>query len=64
LADGITDELTASLTKLKRFHIVSPSLAIRFKRSEEDAAAIGRKLGVQTVLASFCRETVDNKMVI
>jgi DNA-binding winged helix-turn-helix (wHTH) protein/TolB-like protein/Tfp pilus assembly protein PilF len=57
LADGITDELTASLTKLKRVHMVSPSLAMRFKRSQEDAAAIGRKLGVEAVLEGSLQRT-------
>jgi TolB-like protein/DNA-binding winged helix-turn-helix (wHTH) protein/Flp pilus assembly protein TadD len=55
LADGITDELITKLTKLKGIRVIARSVAMRFKSSSQDAAEIGRQLGVDAVLEGTIR---------
>ncbi len=56
LSDGITDELTSRLTKLKTVRVVSPSAAMRYKNSPKDAAEIGREMNVEAVIEGTVRK--------
>jgi serine/threonine-protein kinase len=60
LSDGIADELITKLTKLKTIRVVSLSVAMRFKGSAQDAAQIGRELGVDAVVDGTVRKAGDH----
>ena len=55
LADGITEALITRLTNLKGLRVVSYSRVRRFKGSSEEAAEIGRQLGVEAVIDGTVR---------
>ena len=55
LADGITEALITRLTNLKGLRVVSYSRVRRFKGSSEEAAEIGRHLGVEAVIDGTVR---------
>ena len=55
LADGITEALITRLTNLKGLRVVSYSRVRRFKGSSEEAAKIGRQLGVEAVIDGTVR---------
>jgi TolB-like protein/Tfp pilus assembly protein PilF len=55
LADGITEALIARLTNLKGLSVVSYSRVRRFKDSSDEAARIGRQLGVEAVIEGTVR---------
>jgi DNA-binding winged helix-turn-helix (wHTH) protein/TolB-like protein len=55
LADGITEALITRLTNLKGLRVVSYSRVRRFKGSSEEAATIGRQLGVEAVIDGTVR---------
>jgi serine/threonine protein kinase/tetratricopeptide (TPR) repeat protein len=55
-ADGIAEEIINALTKVRALDVVSRSSAFSFKKRTEDAAEIGRKLNVRTVLEGSVRK--------
>jgi DNA-binding winged helix-turn-helix (wHTH) protein/TolB-like protein/Tfp pilus assembly protein PilF len=55
LADGITEALITRLTNLKGLRVVSYSRVRQFKGSSEEAAKIGRQLGVEAVIDGTVR---------
>ena len=50
LSDGITESIINSLSQLPELRVVPRVAAFRFKGSEIDPQAIGRKLGVRAIL--------------
>jgi class 3 adenylate cyclase len=58
-ADGITDDLTTDLSRLRNVMVISRSTAFTYKGKDVDAKQIGRELGVRYVLeaASGARVT-------
>jgi serine/threonine-protein kinase len=46
-ADGMTDELTTTLSKLQALRVIAHRSMLRFKRSERPVAEIARELGVK-----------------
>jgi len=50
LSDGITESIINSLSQLPQLRVVPRVAAFRFKGSEIDPRAIGRKLGVRAIL--------------
>jgi DNA-binding winged helix-turn-helix (wHTH) protein/TolB-like protein len=55
LADGVTDALITKLASLRGLRVVSYSRVRRFKNSAEEAAQIGRQLGVEAVIEGTVR---------
>jgi TolB-like protein/Flp pilus assembly protein TadD len=51
LADGVTEELINRLSNLSNLHVTARSVAFTFKGKSMDPAAIGKQLGVETVVA-------------
>jgi TolB-like protein/DNA-binding SARP family transcriptional activator/Flp pilus assembly protein TadD len=49
-ADGITENLTASLSRLRGFFVIARNTAFTFKGKNIDAREIGKELGVSYVL--------------
>ncbi|MBN1571167.1 MAG: winged helix-turn-helix domain-containing protein [Acidobacteria bacterium] len=54
--DGISEEITSSLSRIKGLRIASRTSSFAFKGKSEDIRSIGRKLGVATVLEGSVRK--------
>lgn len=59
LADGLVENLTTVLTRVPFLQLASRKSAFSLKRSELDAQAIGRKLGVKFMLEGSLQNVVD-----
>ena len=53
--EGITEELINALGKLKELKVVGRASVFRFKETGQDIRAVGKELGVQTVLETSLR---------
>ena len=56
LADGLTESIIASTSRLPRLRVMARSTVFRYKGREFDARQVGRELSVQTVLMGRLRE--------
>jgi adenylate cyclase len=56
-ADGITDDLTTDLSRLRNVLVISRSTAFTYKGQSADAKKIGRELGVRYVLEGSVRRS-------
>ena len=59
VSDGVTDELTAALANVRDLRVVARTSAYQFKSRATDIRAIGRQLGVESVLEGSVRRTGD-----
>ncbi|NIM50631.1 MAG: protein kinase [Gemmatimonadales bacterium] len=55
-ADGIADEITSALAKVRALRVASRTSAFAFKRKRQDIRNIGQYLGVGTVLEGSVRK--------
>jgi len=55
LGDGITEELTIRLSRVRSLRVISPQVAMRFKNIVEDPSDIGRQLASDAVLVGAVR---------
>jgi len=58
-ADGMTEELISTLSKIGRFRVIARTSVMRYKDSRKDIAAIGRELKVGTILEGSVRRADD-----
>jgi len=58
--DGLTEELIASLSKLKNIRLVPRTTSMRYKGTNKDIKTIGRELGTRYILAGSVRKFQDN----
>jgi TolB-like protein/DNA-binding winged helix-turn-helix (wHTH) protein/Flp pilus assembly protein TadD len=49
-ADGVTENLTTELSRIRGSFVVAPNTALAYKRRNADAKAIGKELGVRYVV--------------
>src|SRR5499425_3072665 len=56
-ADGITDDLTTDLSRLRNVLVISRSTAFTYKGQSVDAKKIGRELAVRYVLEGSVRRS-------
>ena len=54
-ADGITEELTARLARIEGLGVIARTSVIRYKKTEETIAEIGKELGVDFILEGTIR---------
>jgi TolB-like protein/DNA-binding winged helix-turn-helix (wHTH) protein len=54
-SDGLADELTNDLEKIRSLKVIARSSAFQFKGKNEDLRTVGRKLGVANVLEGSVR---------
>jgi TolB-like protein len=54
-SDGLADELTNDLAKIRGLKVIARSSAFQFKAKNEDLRTVGRKLGVANVLEGSVR---------
>ena len=55
-SDGLTEEISTDLARIKSLRVISRSSALRFKGTGKDIPTIGRELGVQFVLEGSVRK--------
>ena len=53
--DGLTEELTAEITRYQDFHVIASQSTMRFKGKHADPRELGRDLGVQFLLKGSAR---------
>lgn len=58
-ADGITEELTSTLSRVDGLKVASSTAVFAHKQSREDVATIGRKLGVAHLVEGSLRRAGD-----
>jgi non-specific serine/threonine protein kinase len=58
-ADGLTDEVTADLSRIGALHVISRTSAMTFKRTTKDVSTIARELGVQYIMEGSVRRAGD-----
>jgi TolB-like protein/Flp pilus assembly protein TadD len=63
LADGITDGLINSLSRLPKLKVMSRSAVLRYKGKEADAQAAGQALGVRAVLTGKVTQRGDELLI-
>jgi TolB-like protein/tetratricopeptide (TPR) repeat protein len=63
LIDGLSDGLIRQLSEIHRLKLISRSAVYRFQSRARNAVAIGRTLGVSTVLAGEVRR-IDGKLEV
>ena len=56
-ADGITDNLTTELSRIRNSFVIARNTAFTFKGKNLDAKEIGKELGVRYVLEGWCSAT-------
>jgi TolB-like protein/Tfp pilus assembly protein PilF len=62
--DGMTDEISAKLSRLKNWKVISRTSVMRYKSTDKDIKQIGQELGVATILEGSVRKEKDNIRVI
>lgn len=60
LSDGITESIIDSLSQLPRLKVIARSSVFRYKGRETDPQAVGRELGVRTVLVGRITQRGDS----
>jgi non-specific serine/threonine protein kinase len=58
-ADGLTDEVTADLSRIGSLRVISRTSAMKFKRTTEAVSTIARRLGVRYILEGSVRRAGD-----
>jgi TolB-like protein len=58
-ADGLTDEVTADLSRIGALRVISRTSAMTFKRTTKDIATIARELSVRYILEGSVRRAGD-----
>lgn len=56
-ADGLTEEVINALMRLRQVRVTARTTAFTFKGKSEDVRAVGRRLGVRTVLEGSVRRS-------
>lgn len=55
-ADGLTEELISTLSKIKEFKVIARTSVMQYKKTTKSAAKIGRELKVGNILESSVRK--------
>jgi TolB-like protein len=63
-SDGLSEELIAALAQIKELKVIGRSSSFRFKDKKEDGKAIGKKLGVSTLLEGTVRKQGDQVRIV
>ena len=58
-ADGITEDITTALSRLKDFFVIARNTMFTYKGKAVDVRALGRELGVRYVLEGSVRKSGD-----
>jgi serine/threonine-protein kinase len=63
-SDGLSEELIAALAQISGLKVIGRSSSFRFKDRKEEPKAIGRKLGVSTLLDGTVRKQGDRVRIV
>jgi serine/threonine protein kinase/Flp pilus assembly protein TadD len=58
--DGLTEELIASLSRLKEVRVISRTTSMQYKETKKDIKTIGRELGARYIMEGSVRKFQDN----
>ena len=58
-ADGMTEEIILSLSKISRLHVIARTSTLKYKNQGKTIAEIGRELGVGSILEGSVRKADD-----
>ncbi len=59
-SDGLTEELTIHLSRLKNMEVVSRTTCMQYKGTKKDIKTIGRELGARYIIEGSVRKFQDN----
>jgi TolB-like protein/Flp pilus assembly protein TadD len=59
-SDGLTEEIIASLSRLKDMRVVSRTTTMQYKGTKKDIKTIGRELGARYIMEGSVRKFQDN----
>jgi TolB-like protein/predicted Zn-dependent protease len=59
-SDGLTEELTTTLARLKDMRVISRTTSMQYKGSKKDVRTIGRETGVDYLLEGSVRKNAGN----
>ena len=59
-SDGLTEEIIATLSKLKDIRVVSRTTSMGYKGTNKDIQTMGREMGVQYMIEGSVRKSQDN----
>ena len=57
--DGLTEELTSTISRISGFHVISRTSAARYRNALKSVADIGKELGVGTVIEGSVRKSAN-----
>ena len=63
-ADGITEDVTAQLSKIRALKVISRTSVMRYKNREESLKVIGATLGVGTILEGSVRRSGNRVRIV
>jgi len=58
--DGLTEELTANLSRLKEMRVISRTTTMQYKGTKKDIKIIGRELGARYIMEGSVRKFQDD----
>jgi TolB-like protein/Flp pilus assembly protein TadD len=58
--DGLTEELTANLSRLKEMRVISRTTTMQYKETKKDIKIIGRELGARYIMEGSVRKFHDD----
>jgi serine/threonine protein kinase/Flp pilus assembly protein TadD len=59
-SDGLTEEIIASLSKLKDMKVIARTTSMQYKGTKKDIKTIGRELGARYIMEGSVRKFQDN----
>jgi adenylate cyclase len=62
-SDGLTEDITTALSKLKGFFVIARNTMFTYKGKAVDVRAVGRELGVSYILEGSVRKSADRVRV-
>ncbi len=62
-ADGLSEELTDALTRIRELNVASHTSAFFFKEKQQDVREIAAKLGVNTLIEGSVRKTAGRLII-
>lgn len=63
-SDGLTDEITGELSRIKELRVIARSSAFQFRGKDKDVTEVGKQLGVATILEGSVERYGDRVKIV